>query len=267
MPMAGEAVGAGLVPGFTPETELERAVAEDPELRVGLAWGKPRSGHPEGSVGAHVADLLEEIENAGRDRRAPERSALPGARARLAEVSRAQLAARRPGRTTTPCARAVLARALHRRRAAAGDHRAARPPLRPVAKVQPDRARRRQRLRRHARADPRHRPVRELRRPGRVTGGQEPGTARVAQGRAYADARPASAPTLAAATRLRRPPGRGSRGRHLAGRFARDDVADRSTCDVRDAAASHLRHAFRSQGKGTRGAQDAVGAQAVLAEG
>ena len=66
--------------------------------------------------------------------------------------------------------------------------------------------------------------------------------------------RPASAPALAAAPRLRRTPGRGSRGRHLAGRFARDDVADRSTCDVRDAAASHLRHAFRSQGKGTRGA-------------
>ena len=65
MPMAGEAVGAGLVPGFTPETELERAVAEDPELRLGLAWGKPRSGHPEGSVGAHVADLLEEIEKRG----------------------------------------------------------------------------------------------------------------------------------------------------------------------------------------------------------
>lgn len=65
MPMAGSAVGTCLVPGFTPETELERAIAEDPELRLGLAWGKPRSGHPEGSVGAHVADLLEEIEKRG----------------------------------------------------------------------------------------------------------------------------------------------------------------------------------------------------------
>ena len=53
---------ADLVPGFTPETELERAVTEDPELLAGLAWGKPRSGHPEGTVGAHVADLLATIE-------------------------------------------------------------------------------------------------------------------------------------------------------------------------------------------------------------
>jgi hypothetical protein len=53
------------VPGFTPETELERAVSEDPVLREGLAWGRPRRGHPEGSVGAHVADLLETIERWG----------------------------------------------------------------------------------------------------------------------------------------------------------------------------------------------------------
>ena len=65
MPVAGEALGAGLVAGFTPETDLERAVAEDPELRLGLAWGKPRSAHPEGSVGTHVADLLQAIEKRG----------------------------------------------------------------------------------------------------------------------------------------------------------------------------------------------------------
>jgi hypothetical protein len=51
-----------LVPGFVPETELERAVAGDPQLLAGLAWGKPRKGHPEGTVGAHVAALLETIE-------------------------------------------------------------------------------------------------------------------------------------------------------------------------------------------------------------
>ena len=51
-----------LIPGFVPENELERAVTEDPELLAGLAWGKPRKGHPEGTVGAHVADLLETIE-------------------------------------------------------------------------------------------------------------------------------------------------------------------------------------------------------------
>jgi len=53
---------ADLVPGFVPETELERAVAEDPQLLAGLAWGKPRKGHPEGTVGAHVADLLATID-------------------------------------------------------------------------------------------------------------------------------------------------------------------------------------------------------------
>jgi hypothetical protein len=54
-----------LVPGFTPETELERALIADPVLQEGLAWGEPRRGHPEGSVGAHVADLLETIERWG----------------------------------------------------------------------------------------------------------------------------------------------------------------------------------------------------------
>lgn len=63
--MADWASGDGLVPGFTPENDLERAVADDPELRRGLGWGEPRSGHPEGTVGAHVADLLEAIDKRG----------------------------------------------------------------------------------------------------------------------------------------------------------------------------------------------------------
>jgi hypothetical protein len=54
-----------LVPGFAPENELERRLIADPELHEGLAWGKPRSGHPEGSVGAHVADLLETVDRWG----------------------------------------------------------------------------------------------------------------------------------------------------------------------------------------------------------
>lgn len=56
------------VPGFVPETPLEHALIADPELRRGLAWGKPRAGHPEGSVGVHVADLLETIERWGETR-------------------------------------------------------------------------------------------------------------------------------------------------------------------------------------------------------
>ena len=54
-----------LLPGFLPESDLERALASDPDLLEGLAWGRPRSGHPEGSVGNHVAELLERIERWG----------------------------------------------------------------------------------------------------------------------------------------------------------------------------------------------------------
>ena len=59
----GEA--ARLIPGFTPENELEARVTQDPELLAGLAWGKPREAHPEGPVGIHVSELLETIERDG----------------------------------------------------------------------------------------------------------------------------------------------------------------------------------------------------------
>jgi hypothetical protein len=56
-------VDAGeLIPGFEPETELERRVTEEPELLEGLAWGEPRAGHPEGAVGTHVSHLLEALD-------------------------------------------------------------------------------------------------------------------------------------------------------------------------------------------------------------
>lgn len=51
-----------LIPGFEPENELERRVTADPELLAGLAWGKPRKAHPEGSIAAHVSDLLARID-------------------------------------------------------------------------------------------------------------------------------------------------------------------------------------------------------------
>lgn len=53
---------AELIPGFTAETDLERALTDDPKLREGLAWGQPREGHPEGSVGTHVAHLLDRLD-------------------------------------------------------------------------------------------------------------------------------------------------------------------------------------------------------------
>ena len=52
-----------LIEGFAPENELERRLAEDPVVVKGWAWGEPRTGHPEGPVGSHVADLLQTIED------------------------------------------------------------------------------------------------------------------------------------------------------------------------------------------------------------
>src|SRR5207248_7431624 len=54
-----------LTPGLTPENDLARAITAEHELLAGLAWGKPRKGHPEGTVGAHVADLLATIDRQG----------------------------------------------------------------------------------------------------------------------------------------------------------------------------------------------------------
>jgi hypothetical protein len=56
---------ADLVPGFEPENELERRVTADPRLVKGLAWGRPRKGHPEGAVANHVADLLQIVDQWG----------------------------------------------------------------------------------------------------------------------------------------------------------------------------------------------------------
>jgi hypothetical protein len=58
----GRSRASDLVPGFEPANELERRLAQDPVLLEGLAWGRPRPGHPEGTVGAHVSDLLRTID-------------------------------------------------------------------------------------------------------------------------------------------------------------------------------------------------------------
>lgn len=64
--MGGEAI-ARLVPGFSPENALEQRLAGYPVMAEGLAWGKPRQGHPEGPVGAHVAHLLASIDACGEE--------------------------------------------------------------------------------------------------------------------------------------------------------------------------------------------------------
>ena len=56
------------IPGFAPESRREWALATDPELCAGLAWGRPRPGHPEGAVGRHVAALLAAIDETGQTR-------------------------------------------------------------------------------------------------------------------------------------------------------------------------------------------------------
>src|SRR5262245_18641433 len=50
-----------MIPGFAPESALERALLSEPELLEGWSWGKPRRGHPEGPVGNHVATMLAAI--------------------------------------------------------------------------------------------------------------------------------------------------------------------------------------------------------------
>ena len=63
-----------LVPGFQAQTPLEVTLSHQPELLAGLAWGKPRPSHPEGPVGMHVSDLLEQIDARAEPR--PARAAL-----------------------------------------------------------------------------------------------------------------------------------------------------------------------------------------------
>jgi hypothetical protein len=56
-----------LIAGFRPEGPIETAISHQPELLQGLAWGKPREAHPEGAVGAHVAQVLRLIDSDGEE--------------------------------------------------------------------------------------------------------------------------------------------------------------------------------------------------------
>ncbi len=44
-----------------PKTSLERELLAHPEFRRGYSWGRPRFGHPEGLVGLHVLEVLDNI--------------------------------------------------------------------------------------------------------------------------------------------------------------------------------------------------------------
>ena len=45
-----------------PETDLEAFLLTRPEVREGMAWGRPRFGHPEGAVGNHVREVLANVD-------------------------------------------------------------------------------------------------------------------------------------------------------------------------------------------------------------
>ncbi|GAC1357161.1 MAG: hypothetical protein NVS2B12_15720 [Ktedonobacteraceae bacterium] len=57
---------------FTLETALEHMIAADPEWQEGVVWGEPRTGHLEGPIKYHIADLLANIDRQcpGEDRSA-----------------------------------------------------------------------------------------------------------------------------------------------------------------------------------------------------
>lgn len=63
-------------PSIEPETDLERLVLADRRLQANLAWGDPRPGHPEGTIGAHVAEVLARVEEEAAGRPAGEREQL-----------------------------------------------------------------------------------------------------------------------------------------------------------------------------------------------
>ena len=47
---------------FETETELEKDICADPEWQQGIIWGKPRTGHLEGPVMYHIADVLANVD-------------------------------------------------------------------------------------------------------------------------------------------------------------------------------------------------------------
>ena len=53
--------GLGIEEFFQAETALEALICADPEWQQGAQWGVPRSGHPEGKVIYHLAEVLANV--------------------------------------------------------------------------------------------------------------------------------------------------------------------------------------------------------------
>lgn len=51
----------------SPETPLEERIVADPSWQAGAAWGTPRPGHPEGSVAAHITEVLANVDRLALD--------------------------------------------------------------------------------------------------------------------------------------------------------------------------------------------------------
>ena len=47
---------------FELETDLERLIAAQPRWQHGIDWGRPRHGHPEGTIKLHIAAVLANID-------------------------------------------------------------------------------------------------------------------------------------------------------------------------------------------------------------
>jgi hypothetical protein len=61
------------VDAITPETDLEERIMHDPAWVEGAAWGHPRPGHPEGSVAAHIVEVLANVDTVALDQADRER--------------------------------------------------------------------------------------------------------------------------------------------------------------------------------------------------
>ena len=47
---------------FELTTDLEHRIAADRRWQEGMEWGRPRRGHPEGTIKAHIGAVLHNVE-------------------------------------------------------------------------------------------------------------------------------------------------------------------------------------------------------------